>query len=409
MTKRILILSATSGNGHVRAGDALRKAFLEKYPGAEVQHIDALQYASPLLRSLYAKTYIRMVNQAPTLLGWIYDETDQPWRAERGRIAFDRVNTFPLARFITNYNPDLIVCTHFLPASIVSWLKARQRISTPHAVVVTDFDAHAMWLCRRVDYYFCAMEETRQLLIKLGAREDRVHVTGIPIDPAFALQKNKREARKRLGLAEDKCTIMLSAGGFGVGPMQDILNGLAEMQHPAQVLAMCGKNQKLRNQIEDFANSLTHYSHIDVIPVGYTDAMDDYMSASDFLVGKPGGLTTSEALAKGLLMVIVNPIPGQEERNADHLLEEGAAIRCNNLPALSYKIDRLLDSPARMEAMRANVTLLSRPRAAEHIAEILSFPLTTWQHSPSVQTSERSSVARGSRRGRKYVSASYTI
>lgn len=372
MPNKILILSATSGNGHVRAGDALEKAFRAMHPDVEVRHVDALQYASPFLRNLYAKTYIRMVNKAPTLLGWIYDETDRPWRAERRRLAFDRVNTLPLANYIDTFDPDLIVCTHFLPANIVSWLKAKNRIKGRHAVIVTDFDAHAMWLVRNYDYYFTAIEETREHLIKLGAAPEKVYVTGIPIDPIFAVHKDKIEARKKLGLNAEKPVIILSAGGFGVGRMHDILNGLADMEHPAQILAMCGKNKKLRNQVEDFANNLSHHASIDVLPVGYTTEMDDYMSASDLLVGKPGGLTTCEALAKGLLMVIVNPIPGQEERNSDHLLEEGAAIRCNNLPALAYKIDRLLADHTRMSAMRANVARLARPLAAHDIATILT-------------------------------------
>lgn len=371
MSRRILILSATSGNGHVRAGEALAKAFKAKDPAAEVLHADALNYASPLMRNLYAKTYINMVNQAPTLLGWLYDETDVPWRGEQRRTAFDRINTLPLMRFINKCNPDLIVCTHFLPATIVSWLKGRGRISARHAIVVTDMDVHAMWLCRYYDHYFTAIEEARQHLVKLGGRADKITVSGIPIDPQFARPIDKQVARKALGLNADAPVILLSAGGFGVGRMHEILDQLAEMEHPAQVLAMCGKNEKLKDEVSELAARLNARTNINVIPVGFTDAMHDYMSAADLLVGKPGGLTTSEALAKGLIMVVVNPIPGQEERNSDHLLEEGAAIRCNNLPALAYKIDRLLDDPARMQAMRANVARLARPHAAEEIAATL--------------------------------------
>lgn len=367
MLNKVLILSATSGNGHVRAGQALEKAFRETGVAREVLHVDALRYASPLMRGLYDKTYLRMVNNAPTLLGWIYDETDVPWHAERRRLAFDRVNTFPLARFINNYNPDLIVCTHFMPASVVSWLKAKKRIAAPQAVVVTDMDMHAMWMCRHYDHYFTAMDETREHLIKLGADADRISVTGIPIDPIFAQTKDKAQMRSKLGLAQDKAVIMLSAGGFGVGRMHEILHSLGELKTPTQVLAMCGKNQRLLREVQQLSTST-----VEIIPVGFTDAMDEYMSAADILVGKPGGLTTSEALAKGLIMVIVNPIPGQEERNSDHLLEEGAAIRCNNLPALAFKIDRLLGDPDRLQAMHANVKRIARPNAAQEIVSVLT-------------------------------------
>lgn len=371
MLGKVLILSATSGNGHVRAAEALQKAFLQKNAAEEVVHVDALDYASPLLRNLYAKTYLRMVNNAPTLLGWIYDETDRPWRAERRRLAFDRINTLPLARYIQAYNPDTIICTHFMPAEIVSWLKAKKRINSQHAIVVTDFDMHSMWLCRRYDHYFTAMDETREHLIKLGADPAKVSVTGIPIDPVFSQNKDKSMLRSKLGLDHHKPVIMLSAGGFGVGRMEELLTALLEMKHGAQVLAMCGKNQQLLHQVQDFARSQSASTPVRIVPVGFTTEMDEYMTVSDLLVGKPGGLTTSEALAKELVMVIVNPIPGQEERNSDHLLEEGAAIRCNNLPALGFKIDRLLKEPERLETMQANVARLARPHAAHDIVDIL--------------------------------------
>jgi processive 1,2-diacylglycerol beta-glucosyltransferase len=106
--------------------------------------------------------------------------------------------------------------------------------------------------------------------------------------------------------------------------------------------------------------------------VGYTTEMDRWMAAADFLVGKAGGLTSSEALARRLLLIIVNPIPGQEERNSDHFLEEGAAIRCNNLPALAFKIDALLDDPERIARMRGAVQRLAKPDAAAAIVSIVT-------------------------------------
>ncbi len=371
MLNKVLVLSATSGNGHVKAAQAIEKAFLEKCCAAKVLHVDALEYASPFMRNLYAKTYLQMVNQAPTVLGWIYNETDEPWKAEGRRMAFDRLNTFPLARFINNYDPDLIVCTHFMPASIVSWLKAKGRITAPQAIVVTDFDFHAMWMCRNYEHYFTALDETREHLIQLGAEPNRVSVTGIPIDPVFAQHKDAKAMRAKHGLSQDKAVIMLSAGGFGVGRMQDILSGLEMMDTPAQVLALCGKNIKLKKDVAAFAAAHNGRSNVEFVPVGFTNEMDEYMAASDLLIGKPGGLTTSEALAKGLVMVIVNPIPGQEERNSDHLLEEGASIRCNNLPALAYKVDRLLADPKRLAAMRENVARLAHPQAANDIVDVL--------------------------------------
>lgn len=363
MFNRVLILSATSGAGHIRSAQAIEKAFLESGTAREVRHVDSLEYTSYVVRNLYSKTYIDMVNKAPDLLGWLYDASDKPWKNERRRLAFDRLNTRPLVRMINDYKPEIVICTHFLPAEIISWLLCRKKIQTKHVIVVTDFDVHASWLCRHYDQYFTALEETKEHLVSMGVTRDKVSVSGIPIDPVFAEPKNKIEMRKKYGLDLERPTILVSAGGFGVGPMEELLDSLRQLKHPAQVIAMCGRNKNLKEKLDRQAE--TECGNLIVKAVSHTSDMDEYMAASDMVLGKPGGLTTAEALSKGLVFVIVNPIPGQEERNSDHLLEEGVAIRCNNLPALAYKIDKLLDDLERMKKMHENALHLARPRAAE--------------------------------------------
>ncbi len=371
MYDRVLILSASSGAGHIRAGQAIEKAFAMKDSGREVRHVDALQYTSPVVRSIYSKGYIDMVNRAPTVLGILYEAADKPWKDEGQRSAFDRLNTRPLIKMLQDYKPDLVICTHFLPAGIISWLICKKKISARHAIVVTDLDMHAMWLCRHYDDYFVAIDETREHLETLGVPRDRVTVSGIPIDPVFAQNKSKYEMRAKYGLKANLPTILMSAGGFGVGPVEEMLDSLKRMKHPAQVLALCGRNVELKYRLEQLADTCCDDSNVIIKPVGFTDSIDEYMAASDLLLGKPGGLTTSEAIAKELALVIVNPIPGQEERNSDHLLEEGIAIRCNNLPTLPYKIDKLLDDPKRLASMHANAKAMSHPSAAEEIVDKL--------------------------------------
>jgi processive 1,2-diacylglycerol beta-glucosyltransferase len=199
---------------------------------------------------------------------------------------------------------------------------------------------------------------------------EKITVSGIPIDPVFAEQKDKRTMRRKHGLKEDRTTILISAGGFGVGPIEHLVQSLLGLLHPAQIVAVCGRGKELKTRLDRMASRRLP-PNISLHVTGYTTDMDEYMAAADLLVGKPGGLTTSEALAKGLVFVIVNPIPGQEERNADHLLEEGAAIRCNNLPVLAYKIDQLLADPQRLAIMQANVQRLAKPHAAQTIVDRL--------------------------------------
>ena len=371
MFDRVLILSASAGAGHIRAADAIEKAFAQAGAAREVRHIDVLDYTNKVFRHLYSKAYLDMVNTMPEVMGWLYDRLDKPWKNERRRLALDKLNTRPLVSLLKEYKPDIVVCTHFLPAEILSWLKAKERLRCPQAIVVTDFDVHAMWLCHYYEQYFVALDETRAHMEKLGVPASKLTVSGIPIDPIFVIAKDKREMRLKHGLAPDKTTILVSAGGFGVGRVEDLWTSLAEIQHEAQVLVLCGRNEELKKKLDKLATKRVGSSRVTMVNIGYTTLMDELMSAADILLGKPGGLTTSEALAKGLVFVIVNPIPGQEERNSDHLLEEGVAIRCNNLPVLAYKVDNLLNDAERFARMQANARRMARPDAARDIVDKL--------------------------------------
>jgi processive 1,2-diacylglycerol beta-glucosyltransferase len=371
MFDKVLVLSASSGAGHLRAAQAVERAILEMKAAREVRHLDTLEYTNKLFRHLYSKAYLEMVNTTPEVLGWLYDQLDKPWKNERRRLAFDKLNTRPFIKLLKQYQPEIVICTHFLPAEIISWLKAKERLASRQAIIITDFDAHAMWLCHHYEHYFVALDETRAYLEQLGIPAGKITTSGIPIDPVFAQAKDRREMRHKHGLKPDRPAILVSAGGFGVGPIEAMMKSLLELQHPAQIIAICGRNQELKSQLDHLAAGLSPRHRVALKVIGFTQEMDELMAASDLLLGKPGGLTTSEALAKGLVFVIVNPIPGQEERNSDHLLEEGVAIRCNNLPVLAYKIDRLLDDSSRFAGMQANAHRLARPRAAYEIVDKL--------------------------------------
>lgn len=364
--RRILILSASIGMGHLKAAQALACAF-EPISSAEVRHEDALNFANAAFRNLYAKSYADLVNKAPEFLGWLYEQSDRAWEEVKHGMAFQRLNAMPLIKLVKDYSPDIVVCTHALPADMISWLICKGEIQTRQAIVVTDFDIHSAWLCNHYSRYFVALDETREHLVQLGFERTRITLSGIPVDPVFRVQKDKQAMRVKHGLATDKLTILISAGGFGMLPMERVLLSMKQVSRPFQIVAVCGHNHELVNQIETFRsqNILPEGS---IHTVGYTSCMDELMAAADLIVGKPGGLTVSEALVKGLPFVVMHPIPGQEERNADHLLEEGAAIRCNNLATVGYKIDQLVSDKARLETLRLKALKLGNPSAAEQIA-----------------------------------------
>jgi processive 1,2-diacylglycerol beta-glucosyltransferase len=372
MLGRVLVLSASAGAGHLRAAEAVEKAIRLRGLADEVQHLDVLKYTNQVFRHLYSKAYIELVNKAPEVLGWLYDYLDHPEKDDPIRSAFDRLNANPFIRFLRRYQPDVAVCTHFLPSGIISSLKAEDKLQIVNSVVVTDFDVHAMWLCRHLEQYFVALPETKVHLEALGVPESLITISGIPVDPVFSTHKGKWAMRSKHGLDRDRFTILVSAGGFGVGPVGHLMQALAQLTHPARVVVVCGRNEALKADLTAATQKLAAQSPVSFTILGFTKEMDELMSAADLFVGKPGGLTTSECLAKGLPMVVINPIPGQEERNSDHLLEEGVAVRCNNLPALAYKIDTLIDTPGKLSQMSEQAHTMGQPQAAFAIADRLA-------------------------------------
>ena len=364
MLEKVLILSASAGAGHWRAGEVLERAFLETKAAKTVTHLDTLEYTNRLFRRLYSKAYIESVNRMPQVLGWLYDWHDKPGQTDQVQLAFDKLNTGPFVRMLEENQPDVTICTHFLPAEIITWLNVRGQIATWETTVVTDFDVQAQWLTPGTFHYFVACDEARAHLERVGIPAERLTVSGIPIDPAFSRPQDRDAMRVKHGLNQEGPVLLISAGGYGVGNINSLMVSLLKLRRPAQIVAICGRNEELRAELDLLGKEQARDSRVQLKVVGYTTEMHEYMAAADLIVGKPGGLTTSEALASGLVFVVVTPIPGQEERNSDHLLEEGAALRCNNLPAIAYKIDRLLDDPVRLATMRQNVRRIARPRAA---------------------------------------------
>ena len=360
-------MSAGAGTGHIKAADALEKSFAADGRVAQVVNNDALQYTNKLFRDFYSKFYTSLVRSAPNFLGWWYKTSDEPWHTERMRLMIDRLNTKPLVRFIREFNPHITVCTHFMPAGIISHLIATKQLQARLSIVVTDFDFHAMWLSRSFHRYFVAIDETRAHLEMLGIPSERITVSGIPIDPVFQHSINREEERLRWGLNPEKPVLLLSAGAFGLGPTEFMVERMLNLNSDAQTLVICGRNDELKQRILRMLDGRSSSFKV----LGYTDEMHKLMKMADIFIGKPGGMTTSEAIACGLPMCVVAPIPGQEERNSDHLLEEGIAVKCNDLTTLPFKLERLLEDPDRLIRMKANALRFAKPSASTTIVNTL--------------------------------------
>ena len=367
MKKRILIMSAGAGTGHIKAAEALELSFAADGRVAEVINNDALQYTNKFFRDFYSSFYTSLVRSAPNFLGWWYKTSDEPWHTDRMRHMIDRLNTKPLVRFIREFNPHITVCTHYMPAGIISHLIATKQLQAHLSIVVTDFDFHAMWLSRSFHRYFVAIDETRAHLEMLGIPSERITVSGIPIDPIFQHPINREEEQLRLGLNPEKPVLLLSAGAYGVGPTEFMVERMLNLNSNAQTVVICGHNDELKQRIFQLVDSQNSRFKV----LGYTDEMHKLMKMADIFIGKPGGMTTSEAIACGLPMCVVSPIPGQEERNSDHLLEEGIAVKCNDLTTLPFKLERLLEDPDRLARMKVNALRFAKTNASVTIVNTL--------------------------------------
>jgi processive 1,2-diacylglycerol beta-glucosyltransferase len=351
----------------VRAAQALEKAFAAR-GDCEVEHLDVLDRSGPIFRLLFRDIYKWLTAYAPGAMGYLYESFDIPWRNPIHRRAWVRLNTQPLVRYILRRRPDVCVCTHFLPAEVVGRLKARGALAAKNAVVITDFDVQALWLYKPVERYYVNNDEAAAYLERLGVPAGRVINTGIPVDPVFAEPLEKREVRRALGLDPELFTVLVSAGIFAATPIEKVVRDLLVLDRPWQIVAVAGKSDVLFRRLSALTGDAALPNRGRLRVLGFTHEMNRWMAAADLMVGKAGGLSVSEALALGLPLAIIQPIPGVETRNADHLLERGAAVRLNNPAAAAWKIAQLADDPARLAALRAAALAMGRPKAAAAIA-----------------------------------------
>ena len=366
---RVLLLTGSIGSGHTRAAQAVSEAMLRANAAQWALVVDALAYASAPFRAIYRDAYIKLIEAAPTAIGWLYRSSDT---VEGGamRRAVQRAALARLRRMIASDKPDTIVCTHFLAAELVSGMVERGEWTGTFAVVVTDLDAHAMWAaCPRADRWFVALPETVEILAGKGVPRERMVVTGIPIAGAFSARMPPRaELRERFGLARGGPMLLVSGGGVGASLLEKTLQQVLAMPLACSVALVCGRNETLRRRASNIV-ARRGESRVKCTVLGFTDRMHELMHAADLSIGKPGGLTSSEALACGLPMAIAYPVPGQEERNSDHLLEWGAAIRLNSPESFGWRVAQLLGDPERLSAMRMAARARAKPFAAEVIVE----------------------------------------
>lgn len=364
--QRIMILAAGVGSGHNMAAAAIESCLIDRAGVEAVQRLDVLEASNEVYRRLYDDAYFDLVEAVPWLVGWGYDRGDPPFKLGQATVWFDRLNNAPAVKSIKSFRPDVVICTHFLPARLMSLLMTRGSLMARMMVVTTDYDFQGLWLSSPFTHLFVARDETKAYLEALGLPGDRLTASGIPVRPELADPVKRTEILSRYGLRNDLPVLLISAGAAGGTYTRAIVDQTLRMRNPFQAVVVCGRNADLKREIKHTVALRGGRYRV----LGYTTDMAALMKIATLFVGKPGGLTSSECMAAGLPMVLIKPIPGQEERNSDFLLEEGAAVRCNYETTVGYKIDSLLDRPERLARMAESARRIGRAGAAGQVTDL---------------------------------------
>ena len=361
---RVLIATITAGGGHLAAAAALDEAWKTLRPEDKVERVDFLKFFSPLHKKIHLDGYVKLVERAPDLWGMVFKKTDNAKatrRMNRLKRALPSASRARIIKFLKQFAPEIVLCTHYLPLETLAILRKKNDPLRPLTVsIVTDFEAHALWMDACVDLYCVAAEETKARLVARGAAAENVVATGIPIAAKFSAKIDEKAVRKNYGWRDDLPALLVLSGGFGMGPVAEILAELDKVAAPFQTIVVCGRNEELRRKLA--GQDRQHPTQV----LGFASNMHELMGVVDLIITKPGGLTSSEAMAMGKPLFILNPIPGQEAANSDFLLEHGAAAKVNRVEDLPYRIEQLLGSRKLSEMAKA-AKALGHPHAASDI------------------------------------------
>lgn len=368
----ILFLSISAGEGHMKPAEALISCIKEKYPDSKTKLIDSLRYINPVVNKLIIGSYINTLKTNPKIYGKLYEIAETKSNLSEISQTVNKILSHKIKRLIREFTPDLIVCTHPFPLQMVISLKRNAQINSKIVTIITDFSPHPFWLYNDVDAYIVAHPGMKFEMIKKGIREETIYPLGIPISRRFMENIDKLEIRKKLGL-HDITTILIMGGGAGFGDIKETFLALLNSPKNLQLILVAGKNIKLFKKIERLAKKAEKPIKL----YGYTDKIPELMSASDLIISKPGGMTVSEALVKNLPLILISPIPGQEEKNARFLQNSGVAARIYPKQNVEEVLSQVLDNPLRIRHMKEMAQYLARPNACEDAVKLFEKLINT--------------------------------
>jgi processive 1,2-diacylglycerol beta-glucosyltransferase len=364
----VLLMYITRVSGHRQATLAVQQTLKSLYPDIKAPSVNGFGYTYPILEKIIHNTYMGVIKSTPQVWDYLYDNPKVFKRSASLQKFLHRTSHDKIARLLKRHKPDAVVCTQAFPCGMVADYKKVHNLTDLKLIgVLTDFAPHSYWINDGIDYYVVPSEDSKERFVAKGVDPKKIKVFGIPLRPEFSEKLNKKELYAKFELNEHVPTILIMGGGQGLGPIKKIVKSLIKLRRPLQVIVLAGTNKKVVEKIQKLANK----TNKKILVYEFANNVHELMEISTMIITKTGGMTTAESLAKGLPMVIVNPIPGQEMRNTDFLLQHGMAIRVEDADETGDEVELLLRSPEHLTAMRESAMKYSRPNASYDIARLI--------------------------------------
>lgn len=363
-----MIMTASVGLGHDQAANAIKKNLLNQYHNVDIEIVDFIEIFPSYLGGIIKSTYLKMIDIVPSWYNMLYQGTTNLNRPSKVTSIFAYKYIKKIREVIEASNPDMILFTNPFPSTLVSHLKRKNKINTYTATVITDYTVHGVWIDPTIDRYFVGSNILKQEMISKGVEGSKIHATGIPIDTKFTAPVDRESVLSSLGLQTDLPTVLIMGGGLGLGSMEEILETTDSVDRGLQIIIVAGKNQVLMNSLENRKYNAKH--HVKVL--GFCENIHELMGSSHLLISKAGGLTMTEAISKELPVLVFDPIPGQEVKNAQYFSDIGAAMYLKDLKELRSGVEDLLFiNPEKREKMVKCCATIKKLDGAEEISKIM--------------------------------------
>jgi processive 1,2-diacylglycerol beta-glucosyltransferase len=367
MGKKIILMYISEHSGHHQASIAIEKAILSKDPTCTIRNINAFKYTNPIMEKITHKAYMKLIKKRPDIWSYLYDNPTIARKTRHVREIIHHACSKKIAKLINHFKPHAIACTQAFPCGIVANYKKSYWSNIPLIGVLTDYAPHTYWIHENVDAYIVPTSEIGNAFIKKGVPAKKIKTLGTPIDPLFEVPLDKDKIYKKIGLSSKSPIVLVMGGTHGIGPDEKLIMALDKSQKDFQIVMVTGVNRKLLKKIKDMENSLQKR----ILIMGFVYNIYELMEVADVIITKPGGLTTAEALVKILPMIILNPLPGQEDLNAKILTDKNIAVKAADEHDAVKILEGLLNSPDRMKKIQAAIQANAKRHSASNVAEFI--------------------------------------